>query len=98
MTAVLAEAIGVPSGKLVPMAEWLTRVRRSPLSDTDNPAVKLADFLEDHFPRMSCGGLILDTAKACEHSSTLAAQGPIRPELAQKYVNYWKEIGFLRST
>ncbi|GKT67239.1 hypothetical protein ColTof3_14578 [Colletotrichum tofieldiae] len=97
MTAVLAEAIGVPSDKLLPMAEWLTRVRRSPLSDTVNPAVKLADFLEDHFPRMSCGGLILDTAKACEHSSTLAAQGPIKPELARKYIKYWKEIGFLRS-
>ncbi|KAF6825536.1 Iterative polyketide synthase CazM 11 [Colletotrichum musicola] len=96
MTAVLAEAIGVPSDKLVPMAEWLARVRRSPLSDAENPAVKLADFLEDHFPRMSCGGLILDTTKACEHSATLAAQGAIKPELARRYVKYWKEIGFLR--
>jgi hypothetical protein len=94
MIAILGEALHVPATNFLPFREWLARVRRSPLSGEDNPAGKLIDFLDDHFLRMSCGGLILDTAKACQHSPTLAAVGPVSKEVARKYVKAWEEMGF----
>ncbi|KAK1248838.1 hypothetical protein MKX08_007058 [Trichoderma sp. CBMAI-0020] len=96
MTPRLANALGVPSDHIIPWSDWLTRVRQSPLPETENPAVRLVGFLEEHFLRMSCGGLILDTTKSCEHSKTLAATGAVSEETLQKYVRAWRECGYLR--
>ncbi|OTB00230.1 hypothetical protein M426DRAFT_66280 [Hypoxylon sp. CI-4A] len=96
MIETLAGALGVPTSGIIPFREWVSKVRRSPLSiETDNPAGKLIDFLDEHFLRMSCGGLILDTKKACEHSPALAAVGPVSAEVARKYVKAWEDMGFL---
>ncbi|KAI1502205.1 putative polyketide synthase, partial [Biscogniauxia marginata] len=96
MIATLAGALDVPSENIIPFRDWVSKVRRSPLSiETDNPAGRLIDFLDDHFLRMSCGGLILDTKKACEHSKALAAVGPVSAEVARKYVKAWEDMGFL---
>ena len=96
MILTLADALKIPKTSIIPFREWVSRVRRSPLStETDNPAGKLIDFLDDHFLRMSCGGLILDTKKACEDSKALAAVGPVTAEVARKYVSAWEDMGFL---
>ncbi|KAI1380101.1 hypothetical protein F4677DRAFT_452639 [Hypoxylon crocopeplum] len=96
MVPVLAEELGIPKGNIVPFAEWIRKVRRSPLAaETENPALRLVEFLDRHFERMSCGGIILDTAKAVEHSPTLAAQGPVPTEVARRYIRAWKAEGFL---
>ena len=96
MIRTLADALNVPQTSIMPFREWVTKVRRSPLStETDNPAGKLIDFLDDHFLHMSCGGLILDTKKACEHSKALASVGPVSAEVARKYVSAWEDMGFL---
>ncbi|RAL09587.1 putative polyketide synthase [Aspergillus homomorphus CBS 101889] len=96
MIPVLAEALDIPLENVIPFDQWIQRVRRSPLPvETDNPAGRLVDFLDHHFRRMSCGGLLLDTAHSCEHSATLAAQGPVPAAVARKYVQAWKEMGFL---
>ncbi|KAF3055676.1 Conidial yellow pigment biosynthesis polyketide synthase [Daldinia childiae] len=96
MIGTLADALDVPTSNIIPFREWVSKVRRSPLSiETDNPAGKLIDFLDDHFLRMSCGGLILDTKKSCEHSPTLAATQPVSVEVARKYVKAWEDMGFL---
>lgn len=55
----------------------------------DNPAVRLVDFLEDHFTRISCSGLLIETAKAYAVSPTLASVGPVRLDTVRKYVEYW---------
>lgn len=97
MTPVLAEALGIPTEMIIPFQEWIQLVRRSPLDkDTDNPAAKLVDFLEYNFERMSCGGLILDTARTQEHSRTMASLGPVSFHTARKYVSAWKQMEFLR--
>ncbi|KAM0449560.1 hypothetical protein ACHAO4_007582 [Trichoderma viride] len=96
MTPRLANALGVPSDHIISWSDWLTRVRQSPLPETENPAVRLVGFLEEHFLRMSCGGLILDTTKFCEHSKTLASTGAVSEETLQKYVRAWRECGYLR--
>jgi hypothetical protein len=87
MSPVLAAALDIPPHAIIPFKTWIQKVRRSPLLlETENPAARLVDFLDDHFERMSCGGLVLDTTKAKEHSETMAKQGPVSPELARLYV------------
>ncbi|KAI1421089.1 hypothetical protein F5Y12DRAFT_790473 [Xylaria sp. FL1777] len=96
MSSVLASALGIPSHRIIPFQAWLQLVRRSPLNaETENPAGKLVDFLRDNFERMSCGGLILDTTRAKEHSQTMAGEGPVNAELARRYVAAWIDMGFL---
>lgn len=95
---ILAEALNVLPGGVIPFDEWVRRVRSFPGSaDTDNPAAKLVDFLDDNFVRMSCGGLLLGTEKSCEHSSTLRSVGPVKAEVIQKYVQAWRDMGFLKA-
>ncbi|KAF7554237.1 hypothetical protein G7Z17_g3055 [Cylindrodendrum hubeiense] len=98
MSPVLAAALDIPPHAIIPFKSWIKRVRRSPLlAETENPASRLVDFLDGHFERMSCGGLILDTARAQEHSDTMANEGPVSPDLARLYVNAWKEMGYLNT-
>lgn len=94
MSPVLAAALDIPPGNIIPFEDWIKRVRRSPLSDAENPAARASDFLEDHFERMSCGGIILDTERAKEHSGTMRAEGPVSAEVARSYVSAWKKMGF----
>lgn len=98
MTPVLVRALGIPAGAVVPFQSWIKRVRTSPLvPETENPAARpgMADFLSENFERMSCGGLILDTERAKEHSVTMAREGPVSPALATKFVDAWRRTGFL---
>lgn len=92
---VLAEAMGIPSSNVIPFKDWVGMVRRFPGSEVDNPAVRLIDFLDDNFLRMSCGGLLLDTTKGREHSPTLAAVGPVTGDVARRYIKAWRDMGFL---
>lgn len=85
-------SLNIPRHNIIPFKTWIQRVRRSSLlPEVYNPAARLVDFLEDHFERMSSGGLILDTQKSQEHSETMA-----RAEVARGYVESWKKVGFLR--
>ncbi|KAK7931080.1 hypothetical protein PG985_001792 [Apiospora marii] len=95
MSKVLAGALDIPAGDIVPFAEWIRRVRESALSAAENPAVHLLGFLESHFERMACGGIVLDTQRSGEHSRTMAAEGPVSAEVARAYVSSWREMGFL---
>ncbi|KAL8907697.1 MAG: hypothetical protein Q9207_001266 [Kuettlingeria erythrocarpa] len=93
---VLAEALGIPPGRLIPFAEWIRRVKAFPgAAEWDNPAVKLVGFLEDDFERMSCGGVLLDMKRSLEHSPTLRRVGAVGPEVVRGYVQAWKDSGFL---
>ncbi|KAH9895424.1 hypothetical protein F4778DRAFT_746708, partial [Xylariomycetidae sp. FL2044] len=95
MSKVLADALGVPSDGIIPFDDWVRRVRESSLSDKENPAARVIGFLEGHFERMACGGIILDTQKSSEHSRTMAAEGPVSDEVVRSYVSAWKMSGFL---
>ncbi|KAL4905448.1 hypothetical protein BDW74DRAFT_177819 [Aspergillus multicolor] len=96
MSPVLAAALDIPPQSIIPFAEWILRVRRSPLSADENPAVRVVDFLEGHFERMSCGGIILDTQRAKAHSAAMAAAGPVSGDTARAFVASWKARGFLK--
>ena len=62
--------------------------------ELDNPAAKLIEFLDSNSIRMSCGDLFLDTVKSREHSKTLSDVGPVSEDVAKKYIEAWKEMGF----
>ncbi|RGP80519.1 polyketide synthase [Fusarium longipes] len=91
---ILSDALRIPNR--VPFKEWLDLVRKAP--QQDNPASLLADFLEDTYLRMACGGLVLDVKNTLEHSKSLAAVGPVSEIVVRKYIHIWKEIGFLKTT
>ena len=96
MTAILADALDIPHENLIPFDEWVKRVRNFPGSvELDNPAAKLIEFLDGNFARMSCGGLLLDTANSRERSKTMANVGPVSEEVTKRYVAAWKDMGFL---
>ncbi|RYP78383.1 hypothetical protein DL771_000568 [Monosporascus sp. 5C6A] len=99
-TPVLADALAIPGQHVTPLEEWVQRVKEYPRSlegpDSENPAILLIDFLEDNFARMSCGGLLLDTTRAREHSKTLANCGPVSEGVMRLFVRSWKDMGFLK--
>ena len=95
MVNTLADVLDIPRDNIIPFAKWVDRVGRFPGSTNDNPAGQLVGFFDKHFIRMSCGGLILDTAKCREHSETLRRRGPVSAELVAKYISAWKNMGFL---
>ncbi|KAI0414507.1 hypothetical protein F5X98DRAFT_377689 [Xylaria grammica] len=93
--SVLADELRVPAENIAPFDEWVRRVRRFPGSAEDNPAVRLVDFLDDNFLRMSCGGLLLETSNSCAHSPTMRAVGPVHEDTLRLYIQQWKATGFL---
>lgn len=98
MIATLAEVLDIP--EVIPFGEWVRRVREWPVksdngADGANPAYLLTDFLDDNFTRMSCGGLLMGTANAREHSPTLARVGPVSEATTRLYVSKWREMGFM---
>ena len=96
---ILAQALDIPRQNMITLEEWVQRVRDHPCGvegpEGDNPAILLVDFLENNFVRMSCGGLLLDTAKARQHSKTLAGCGPVSESVIRLFVQSWKDAGFL---
>lgn len=90
---ILAGAIGA---EVVSFQNWLERVRSCCLASSENPAAQLIDFFDHDYKRMSCGGLLLDTTQAYEHSEALRAVGPLSPGLIRKYVEAWKLAGVLK--
>lgn len=95
MIEMLANALDIPQGQVVPFETWLAYVQRFPGSVNDNPASQLVEFFSRHFIRMTCGALILDTTKSREHSETLRTMGNVGAELVMKYISAWKQMGFL---
>lgn len=95
----IAAALGLPEQSIVKFEDWLDKVRNTPGSgkdaQRDNPASLLADFFETDFIHMSCGAMVLDTAKACQHSLTLAKMEAVDSDLIHLYIKSWKETGFL---
>lgn len=100
MSPVLAGTLDVPPENIIPFHEWVQRVKDHPRlvegPEGENPAFLLIDFLDENFLRMSCGGLLLDTAKSRQHSKTLANLGPVSESLVRLFVKSWKDMGFLK--
>lgn len=99
-----AEILQMP---LVPYAEWLTRLEASHQSGKEtvesNPALKLLSFfLEgalEHLPdgstrlRRLLPSLLTD--RACQVSPTLAHADRLNKQSMERWVSYWRQLGFL---
>lgn len=95
MITLLSSELGVPSDRIVPYEQWLKEVKSCDASTTENPAKQLMSFWETHFLRMSTGPLILDTKHSREHSKTMRQSGRVESELVKRYIQRWKQSGFL---
>lgn len=98
MMAMLGDALDIPG--VIPFDEWVRRVGEWPIGEDNsaegaNPAYLLMKFLDDNFTRMSCGGLLMGTRRARQHSPTLAGVGPISKEVVSLFVGKWRDMGFL---
>ncbi|KAI7777793.1 hypothetical protein LA080_003070 [Diaporthe eres] len=70
MTAI-ANELGHPSSCSVEFEEWTRLVSEETSANHDSGTDVLMDFLLKEFQRMSAGGVVLDTARAREVSTTL---------------------------
>jgi hypothetical protein len=95
MIRTLAGQLGISPDNILPYARWLECVAQCSAPTSDNPAKQLLDFFSNDFIRMSCGGLVLDTSKAREHSETLRGLKPVSDNLVELYLSKWKAVGFL---
>ncbi|PYH43665.1 putative polyketide synthase [Aspergillus saccharolyticus JOP 1030-1] len=91
MMPILAQELGIPKNNLLPFPEWIQRVQTFEGPREDNPAGVMADWLANNFERMSCGGLLLATARAQQDASTLQSLGPVDRETVRGYVQYWHD-------
>ncbi len=102
MVRMLADALDIPAGNIVPFSDWVRRVRENPREgegpEGENPASLLADFFEQDFIHMSCGDMVLWTAKSCEHSITLAGSKPVTKDLVDLFIKRWRKLGFWLET
>lgn len=98
MIECLRQELGIPRSRVVPFTEWLSYLRQSPAAAIeDHPAARIVDFLENHFVRMSCGGVVLDMTKSLADCPSLRSVQPMDEDLVRKYVQSWQKMGFLSS-
>ncbi|PWY77014.1 polyketide synthase [Aspergillus heteromorphus CBS 117.55] len=95
MVRFLAQELSIPPDNIIPFPEWIHRVKAFPGSREDNPASVMADWLADNFERMSCGGLLLDTSRACEHSAALRSVRPVEGAVIRRFFRHWRQTEFL---
>lgn len=96
MILMIADALGVPHTNIIPFKDWVKLVRDFKGPVTENPAKQVVEFFDDHFLRMSCGDLVLDTRKSRELSPTLKSRGVITKELVLKYTEAWRKAKVLK--
>ena len=78
--------------RLVPYAEWLTRVEESAANAHEHDAAhNLLAFFRDEGMRLA-----VSTEKAVRCSTALASMRPLRAEDGEKWVEFWRSIGFLQ--
>jgi hypothetical protein len=93
----LSEHIGLGTpASTVEYNEWLARVQAAQDSHlAPNPSKALVDFFEKDFQRMSCGGIVLDTAITRKISSSLRSATPVDSKTIARYISNWRQLGFL---
>jgi thioester reductase-like protein/SAM-dependent methyltransferase len=96
MIRVLADSLHIDHENIIPFYDWVQRVRDFEGPVTENPAKRVVEFFDEHFLRMSCGDLVLETVKSRELSATLRARGVVTSELVNKYVEAWRRAGVLK--
>ncbi|KAF2135592.1 uncharacterized protein K452DRAFT_281299 [Aplosporella prunicola CBS 121167] len=94
--AILAAHVTAKPLELVPYTQWLERLSKVPINEVDScPALKISEFFEEHFNRMSGGSVILDTSRSRDVSPTLKAADVLESDIIGRYVDYWRRSGFL---
>lgn len=91
----IANELGHPPSCFIEFEEWKRLVNQKTSADRDLGTDALMDFLVKEFQHMSTGGIVLDTSKAREVSTTLRDAGGVSMETIAEYVKAWKKCGLL---
>lgn len=94
MTAI-ANELGHPPSCFVEFEEWARLVGEKTSANHQHGTDVLMDFLLKEFQRMSAGGLVLDTTRAREVSTTLGNANGVSVKTIAKYVRAWKTSGLI---
>ncbi|RDB14628.1 Non-canonical non-ribosomal peptide synthetase FUB8 [Hypsizygus marmoreus] len=91
----LSSILGGPHGPLplIPLDEWLDRVRAVGDDPSRNAAFKILSFLENEFQKMADGTVILRTATARLDSPTIVKSTAVDRKHLEEYVTYWRQVG-----
>ncbi|KAF3766625.1 hypothetical protein M406DRAFT_38109 [Cryphonectria parasitica EP155] len=95
MIPIFVKTLLMQKEDIIPFGDWLRRVRNFQGQERDNPAVRLMDFLEQDFERMSCGGVLLGTRHTHEHSETFRQAKSLDSNAVVRYIRAWRDTGFL---
>jgi hypothetical protein len=80
-------------GKAIPFDQWWKLVEAN--NDERNVAKRLAKFFHEDFHRMADGTVVLETKKARGVSKTLRDCRGVDKVLMERYVDAWRNSGFL---
>ena len=93
-----ADILGALSTSLsvstLPYEKWLEKVKSTQGPET-NPCAKIVPFLEGEFLRMAAGTVVLDTQEGRRLSETLRACDALDMRVVERYVDSWRQGGFL---
>lgn len=93
--AAIANELGHPPSCFVEFEEWTRLIDRKTSADGEFGSGVLIDFLVKDFQHMSAGGIVLDTSRARESSTSLKNAGAVSMETIAEYVKAWKKSGLL---
>lgn len=98
MSQSLANVLNIPSDSVLPLDDWIARVRASSSGANliDLPAAGLLDHLSARFIPADCARSTNDTKEAQSLSPTLRHMTPVGTDLLMRYVLYWRSIGYLK--
>lgn len=104
LSSTASELLKVP---IVPFSEWMSMFRDAATQDqsptggesqaqklVENPALKIFDFFEKGMAEIS--ELAIATDKAVEASRSLKEARVLGREDVERWVGYWRKIGFLK--
>ncbi|KAK4172027.1 L-aminoadipate-semialdehyde dehydrogenase large subunit [Triangularia setosa] len=82
----------------VPFDQWMKRVQVEVAAGMKSelyPVSGLYSFFEHSFRAVACGQVVLGTELARRHSETLGNMGSVDASTIRRYLDYWRENGYL---
>ncbi|KAK7031412.1 L-aminoadipate-semialdehyde dehydrogenase [Favolaschia claudopus] len=79
----------------VDRAEWLQRLAKSNSDGQKNPTIKLLPFFQARYGNAYRRPMVFLTDNTIKAAPSIHASPPISPDLVSKWVEHWRETGFL---
>ena len=91
---VITKELGIPADGVIPVKDWVARIKTSKLDRISNPAALFGDFFSSYYVPLMCGRA-LDSTQSRADSKTMAELEPVNDDTIKLYIDGWKKSGFL---